>query len=68
MNRRQFDTSKIRITIEEEKDFTFIATLWDKETCLEVDREVYEFDSFGGAVDHALYLMFKYMVPDEEAK
>ncbi len=60
--KRQFDTVDFRITIEEVSSFKFIATLWDKKTSYEFDQQVFDFETFSGACDHALDLMFKYMV------
>lgn len=48
-----------KITVEEINAFRFITTFWDKTECLEVDREVYEFETFGGAVDKAFDLLIE---------
>lgn len=51
-----YDSENIRVTVEELSD-RFIATIWDKSYCYEVDREVFEFETYGGAVDKAFDLM-----------
>jgi hypothetical protein len=67
---RQFDTAKFRITIEEVKNKhplldTFQVTLWPKHDRPEDERILFELETFGGACDKALNLMFDHMVPDE---
>ena len=39
-------------TVEERKDGTYIATLWDRELDHEVDRKVVEFETYSGALVH----------------
>lgn len=60
---RQFDTGKYQITITQinEEGFDFWrVTLWHKHHGNL--RDTYDFESFGGACDEALNLMFQYMV------
>lgn len=50
---KSYENSSVKITVEERRDGKFIATHWNKDYCLEPDRDVEEFESFGGAVDKA---------------
>lgn len=45
-----FDGPTMRYTVEELNGFKFIATRWEKDACLEVDRDVKEFETYGGAI------------------
>ena len=59
---KSFDRPHCKITVEEvstrrNNGITHIATYWDKNDCLESDRVVYEFETFGGACDQALDLL-----------
>lgn len=62
-----YDSPNIRVTVEEIDAFKFIATVWDKNYCAEVDREVYEFETYGGALDKAFDIMGAFC-KDEEIK
>jgi hypothetical protein len=54
---KKFNSPKVKITVEEIGPEKFIATEWIKGDCYEVDRTVYEFETFGGAMDRAFDLM-----------
>lgn len=54
---KDFDCEIVRITVEEVTPFLFIATEWKKEECLEADRKVYSFETFGGACDKAFNIL-----------
>ena len=60
---QKIENSQYKITVEEISEFKYIATFWQKSYCLEVDREVFEFESFGGAAYKALELTCK-ILPD----
>lgn len=48
---KKFECLNFKITIEEIGcDDKWIATYWDKNDCLEVDRNVFEFESCSGAL------------------
>lgn len=64
---KYWDSEHTRVTVEEVTETKYIATVWDKKYCLEVDREVYEFETFGGAVDKAFDIMAAFL-NDAEAK
>lgn len=50
------ENDEYKITIEE-LESTYITTFWDKNLTLEVDRQVFEFETYGGAIDRALELL-----------
>lgn len=50
---KKFENSKVKITVEQNQDFKYIATFWNKESCYEVDRLVIETETYGGALDVA---------------
>jgi hypothetical protein len=54
---KRFENQKVKITVEERQDNSFIATLWLKDIDLEVDRRVFEFETFGGACATAFDLV-----------
>lgn len=54
---KKFENKNCKITVEEITAFKFIATFWNKQDCYEVDRQVYEFETFGGATDKAFDLL-----------
>ncbi len=54
---RTIDRLLYRITVEERADGVHLATFWDKTSCDKNDREVYEFETWGGACDRALELL-----------
>lgn len=54
---KTFEDNQIKLTVEELDGFHFIATRWDKDYCLEVDRQVFSFETYGGALDKALDIM-----------
>lgn len=54
---KDFNCKVVRITVEELSEFKFIATEWIKDECLEVDRKVYSFETFGGACGQAFDLL-----------
>ncbi len=51
VNRKRF-----KITVEDLSP-RYLATYWDKEMEYEVDRKVFEFETYGGACDKALDLL-----------
>lgn len=56
---------RYKATVEERRDGTFIATLWDKDLDHEVDRRVTEFETYSGALVHmyeGLFTLAKDMV------
>lgn len=56
--KKVLETENVKITVEEIRSGErFIATLWDKGMDAEIDREVYEFETYGGACDKALDLV-----------
>lgn len=50
---KKFENNKTKITVEQISEFKFISTTWDKNSEYEVDRKVFEFETFGGAMDKA---------------
>jgi hypothetical protein len=56
---REYENFKYKVTIEELNPFKFITTIWYKEQDLEVDRRVFEFETFGGAMDKGFELLTK---------
>lgn len=56
---RKFDNKRFQITVEERRDNSWIVTFWDKEDCYKEDRNVYVFETFGGAMDEAFGLLVK---------
>jgi len=50
------ENDQFKITVEEKND-GFIATFWDKNMELYVDRKVEEFETFGGAMDCAFFFL-----------
>lgn len=52
-----FEHKTAKVTVEQISEFEFITTFWDKETDLEADREVYEYETYGGALDEAFDIM-----------
>lgn len=66
MLKRKFENSILKITVEELElnrrtgYSAFITTCWTKDGCLEADRTVYEFETFGGAMDMAFDLLSVY--------
>lgn len=62
---KKYDDKTVQVTVEERDDGVFIATVWDKNDTRKADREVYEFETFGGAVDRAFDIMAAYLKEDE---
>jgi hypothetical protein len=58
---RRYENDNIKITVEELSPFHYIATSWDKTDCLENDRKVHEFETFGGACGYAFDLLSEYL-------
>lgn len=54
-----YEQKDAKITVEEVSPFKFITTFLDKETSSENDRDVSEFETYGGALDYAFDLMAK---------
>ena len=54
------NTEFFRYTVEEITPFRFIATFWEKEMCLEFDREVRSFETSGGAFQGCLEMIREY--------
>jgi hypothetical protein len=60
-------SKKYKVTVEEVTPEKYIATFWDKDFCLEVDRNVFEFETYGGATDKAFNILASILdeVPNE---
>lgn len=57
---KKYNTKLYKITVEERQGLyanDFIATFWDKQDCYEVDRQVFVFETFGGAMNKAFDLL-----------
>lgn len=57
MIHKTYDSHEIKITVEEKNNGMYIATLWDKIDREEFDRKVFEFETFGGAMERAFELL-----------
>lgn len=64
---KRYEDKLIKITVEEKDSFKFIATKWDKLICHENDRDVFVYESSGGAfykafdilAEHTNWLYYK---------
>jgi hypothetical protein len=59
---KEYESSKAKITVEELTGHRFITTYWDKSMSLEADRQVFEFETYGGALGKALDLSMEVLM------
>lgn len=58
---KELENYYLKITVEETLENEFIATRWKKDLTEENEKEVVNFATVGGALDQALYWLWRYV-------
>jgi hypothetical protein len=65
---KHFENDQVKITVEENGRFSYIATAWDKYDVQEFEREVHTFHSLSEAVSEAFDLLTSYLRYEEKVE
>lgn len=56
----------LKLTVEERRDGMYIATLWNPDCCLEVDRNVVVYETYSAAESYANYVLIEFLLVNSD--